>query len=68
MTDEEIMEELQEPEIVVLKKGDDVEHAKCDREKESATNEDFFSRLTKWTCPICGDWFHMPFKYCKCKK
>jgi hypothetical protein len=20
----------------------------------------------KYNCPKCGDWFHMPYKYCKC--
>lgn len=20
----------------------------------------------KWNCGVCGDWFHMPYKYCKC--
>lgn len=20
----------------------------------------------KWACPNCDDWFHMPYKYCKC--
>lgn len=20
----------------------------------------------KWNCPKCKDWFHMPYKYCKC--
>lgn len=20
----------------------------------------------KYRCPKCGDWFHMPFKYCEC--
>jgi len=20
----------------------------------------------KWNCPICKDWFHMPYKFCKC--
>lgn len=22
----------------------------------------------KWNCGTCGDWFHMPYKYCKCEK
>lgn len=22
----------------------------------------------KWNCPNCGDWFHMPYKYCRCDK
>jgi len=22
----------------------------------------------KYNCPTCEDWFHMPFKYCKCNK
>lgn len=22
----------------------------------------------KWNCGVCGDWFHMPYKYCKCGK
>lgn len=21
-----------------------------------------------YNCPTCKDWFHMPFKFCKCKK
>jgi hypothetical protein len=23
--------------------------------------------LPKWICNICKDWFHMPFKNCKCE-
>lgn len=22
--------------------------------------------LPKWNCPRCGDWFHMPYKFCAC--
>ncbi len=22
----------------------------------------------KYKCPICGDWFHMPWKFCQCKR
>lgn len=21
-----------------------------------------------WNCKTCGDWFHMPYKYCKCDR
>ncbi len=21
----------------------------------------------KWNCNKCGDWFHMPYKFCKCE-
>jgi len=21
----------------------------------------------KWNCNTCGDWFHMPYKFCKCE-
>lgn len=22
----------------------------------------------KYNCPQCGDWFHMPWKFCKCPR
>lgn len=22
----------------------------------------------KYICPVCNDWFHMPWKYCKCPR
>lgn len=28
---------------------------------------DFENLYPKWNCPVCGDWFHMPYKFCKCK-
>ena len=32
-------------------------------------NEADLSKLyPRWKCSICGDWFHMPYKYCKCDK
>lgn len=28
---------------------------------------EFLDKLyPKYKCPNCKDWFHMPFKYCKC--
>lgn len=28
---------------------------------------EFGPDLIKWNCPTCKDWFHMPWKYCKCE-
>lgn len=31
--------------------------------------EEFLAGLfPKWNCPVCGDWFHMPYKYCQCDR
>lgn len=29
--------------------------------------EDLSKLYPKWNCPKCKDWFHMPFKNCKCE-
>lgn len=27
---------------------------------------DYSKLYPKYNCPKCSDWFHMPYKYCKC--
>lgn len=36
--------------------------------KPNYKNVDLSNLNPKWNCPKCGDWFHMPYKYCKCPK
>jgi hypothetical protein len=28
--------------------------------------QDLEKLYPKYNCPKCGDWFHMPYKFCKC--
>jgi hypothetical protein len=32
----------------------------------SAQAVDLNTLYPKYNCPVCGDWFHMPWKFCKC--
>ena len=32
------------------------------------SKEDFDNLYPKYNCPKCGDWFHLPYKDCECKK
>jgi len=34
--------------------------------KRTMTEAELKNLYPKYNCPKCGDWFHMPFKYCKC--
>jgi hypothetical protein len=42
----------------------DVESIKYNLMKPAKT--DLSKIYPKYNCPKCGDWFHMPYKYCKC--
>lgn len=33
---------------------------------ETQEDTDLSKLYPKYNCPSCGDWFHMPYKYCKC--
>lgn len=35
---------------------------------ESLKTQEIEGLYPRWNCPVCGDWFHMPYKFCKCKE
>lgn len=34
--------------------------------QSTGTTPDLDGLYPKYNCPACGDWFHMPWKFCKC--
>ena len=36
--------------------------------KIQMVSDDLEKLYPKWNCPICEDWFHMPYKFCKCDR
>lgn len=41
-------------------------HAQAD--STNVENPQYTNLYPKYNCPTCGDWFHMPYKYCKCEQ
>lgn len=39
---------------------------KANTSGECGKPDEFKNLYPKYKCPKCGDWFHMPYKYCEC--